>query len=96
MSEEGLSPQQAVQEALQEYLNEDEIVVAWTVTMEVMSLTHGRFLAHRTGGGGDGQDAPTTWALYGMRGAALDSSANDLRRGIRRIEHPDDADEEDE
>lgn len=89
------SAQKTVQDALGAYLAEGEIVVAWTVTLEVMSPKHGRFLAHRVGGGMDGADSPTDWALYGMRGAAYEISKERMRLGTRPVEHPDDMEEGD-
>lgn len=57
--------------ALQHYLDSG-LITSWVAVMEV-ATPEGRYLAHRAGGGSDGQEAPLAWTALGMlrSGAAL-------------------------
>lgn len=79
-----------VHSALSSYLDEGEICVGWTLTMDVVGPDDTRYLAHRAGGGVDGTDTPTMWTALGMLQASADSAATQLR------ECTVDCDEEDE
>jgi hypothetical protein len=61
----------AVHEAIGGYLDEGEIVVAWTLTIDVAGPDNVRYLAHRAGGGIDGSDGPMVWTALGMLRASL-------------------------
>ncbi len=76
-----------VHRALQGFVDEGELVVAWHVTVEVLAPDDARYLAHRAGGGMDGTDPPTIWNVVGM----LDSSLNTARQQLRT----DDVEEDD-
>lgn len=71
--------QQAVHEALRGYLDEDEIAVAWTLTIDVASPSGGRYLAHRAGGGIDGSEEPNVWSALGMLRASAQVAEDQLR-----------------
>lgn len=73
--------QREVHAALQHFLGDNEVPIAWTLTIDVAGMGGGRYLAHRAGGGLDGQEAPMTWVALGMRQAAADD-ARDQMRGI--------------
>jgi hypothetical protein len=64
-------PAVAVHAAIGDYLDEGEIAVAWTLTIDVAGPDGTRYLAHRAGGGMDGTDAPTVWTALGMLRAGL-------------------------
>jgi hypothetical protein len=82
--------QRDVHSALDSYLDEGEICVGWTLTMDVVGPDEVRYLAHRAGGGVDGTDAPTMWTACGMLKASADVAADQLR------ECTTDCDDEDE
>lgn len=62
---EGDDPRTAVQEALQGFAQEGEIITRWCVVMEVVGTT-GAGLMHRAGGGHEGRESPTIWTAIGM------------------------------
>lgn len=62
---------QAVHEALGLYLQEGEIAVAWTLTIDVAGQDGTRYLAHRAGAGVDGTDGPLVWHALGMLRASM-------------------------
>lgn len=64
---------QRVHEAIGGLLCDGEIAVAWTLTVDVAGADDMRYLAHRAGGGIDGNSPPTVWTALGM----LTASAND-------------------
>jgi len=57
---------QQVHEALADFLDEGEIAVSWCLTIDVAGPDGIRYLAHRAGGGADGQDTPMAWTALGM------------------------------
>lgn len=67
-----------VHEALGAYLDEGELAVGWTLTIEVLGPDNNRFLAHRAGGGLDGDDPPTIWTAVGMLKAAMTDAEEQL------------------
>lgn len=58
-------PRTAVQEALQGFAHEGEVVTRWCVAMEVVGPS-GAGLVHRAGGGHEGRESPTIWTAIGM------------------------------
>lgn len=66
-----VDPAIAVHEAIGGYLDEGEIAVAWTLTIDVAGSNDTRYLAHRAGGGIDGTGGPMVWAAVGMMRASL-------------------------
>jgi hypothetical protein len=62
--------QQAVHEALAEYLDDGELALSWVLVIDVAGMDGERYLAHRAGGGADGTDSPISWAALGMLQAA--------------------------
>jgi hypothetical protein len=78
-----------VHDAIRELLDDGEIAIAWTLTIDVAGPDNRRYLAHRAGGGHDGTDAPMVWAALGMLTASA-QVAEDQLRGCTR-----DPDEED-
>lgn len=61
----------AVHQALGTYLDEGELAIAWTLTIDVAGPDGVRYLAHRAGGGHDGTDRPMVWTALGMLRASL-------------------------
>lgn len=61
----------AVQDALGGLLEPGELVVRWVATVEVVGPNGVTYLAHRAGGGADGDDRPTAWAALGMLRASV-------------------------
>jgi hypothetical protein len=82
--------QKAVHEALQGYLQDGEIAVHWTLTIDVAAQDDVRYLAHRAGGGVDGTDMPTAWAAAGMLQASSDVARRQLEAMTGPVEDEDD------
>lgn len=55
-----------VHDAIGRLLNEGEIAIGWTLTIDVAGPANTRYLAHRAGGGIDGGSPPTAWTALGM------------------------------
>lgn len=70
--------QRAVHEALKEYLDEGEIPICWTLTIDIAGPEGTRYLAHRAGGGLDGTDTPMIWTAVGLLKAGLRVAENQL------------------
>jgi hypothetical protein len=68
-----------VHEAIGGLLDEGEIVVAWTLTIDVAGPDDVRYLAHRAGGGHDGQDASMAWTALGMLRASMKCAEKQLQ-----------------
>ena len=75
--------QRAVHEALKLYLEEGELAVAWTLTIDVAGPDGNRYLAHRAGGGYDGTENPMAWTALGMLRASADVAEVQLRESTR-------------
>jgi hypothetical protein len=60
-----------VHEAISGLLDEGEIAIAWTLTIDVAGPDDTRYLAHRAGGGFDGADGPMAWTALGMLRASV-------------------------
>jgi hypothetical protein len=60
-----------VHEAIGGLLNEGEIAVSWVLTIDVAGPDSTRYLAHRAGGGADGDDLPMAWTALGMLRASV-------------------------
>jgi hypothetical protein len=71
--------QQAAHEAISGLLDEGEIAVGWTLTIDVAGQDNVRYLAHRAGGGVDGSQRPMVWTAMGMLQASLDAARDQLR-----------------
>jgi hypothetical protein len=69
--------QQAVHEALKEFLDEDEIPVCWVLTIEI-ARPDGNHLLHRAGGGINGTDNPMAWTALGMLQSAAGLAAQQV------------------
>jgi hypothetical protein len=69
--DEGLEAAAAVHEALKGYLDEGEIAVGWTLTIDVAGPDGVRYLSHRAGGGHDGSERPMAWVALGMARASM-------------------------
>ena len=82
-----------VQEALALLLGDDEIIVSWVVSIDVIGPNDRRYLAHRAGGGADGSSTPMMWHAIGMYRAALLSVEDQLRE---LTFDPDNTDDEEE
>lgn len=81
--------QRQVHEALQPYLEDDEIAVSWVLTIEVAGVMRGtRGLAHRAGGGDDGTHPPTPWGALGMLVASSDVAREQLTRASSQPQPP--------
>lgn len=57
---------QRVHEAIGDWLDDGEIPICWVLTVDVAGPDNVRYLAHRAGGGADGQDSPMAWTALGM------------------------------
>lgn len=68
-----------VHTAIGELLDEGEIAIAWTLTIDVAGSNQCRYLAHRAGGGADGTDAPMVWTALGMLRASVQVAEEQLR-----------------
>jgi len=71
--------QRKVHEAIGGMLDDDEFVMAWTLTIDVAGPGDARYLAHRAGGGADGTDSPMMWAALGMLRASVGVAEDQLR-----------------
>lgn len=60
-----------VHDAISGLLDEGEIAIAWTLTIDVAGPDDTRYLAHRAGGGADGMDNPMAWTALGMLRASV-------------------------
>lgn len=78
--------QEKVHEAISEWLDEGEIAVAWTLTIDVAGADDTRYLAHRFGGGVDGTDMPMVWAVMGMLRAATQVADDQLADCTRPVD----------
>lgn len=65
-----IDPQETLHRAIQNILDEGEISVNWILTIDVAGPNDIRYLAHRSGGGVDGNDSPMIWHALGMINAA--------------------------
>lgn len=86
--------QARVHEAIGALLDEGEIVVGWTLTIDVAGPDETRYLAHRAGGGIDGDDSPMVWTALGMLRASVQVAEDQLRRCT--LDHETDDEDEDE
>lgn len=80
--------QRRVHEAIGVLLDEGEIAVSWVLTIDVAGPDNVRYLAHRAGGGGDGDDRPMAWAALGMLQASANVAADQIRE--QTVDPPDD------
>jgi hypothetical protein len=71
--------QRAVHEAVGLMLDDGEIAVHWTLTIDVAGPNDTRYLAHRAGGGIDGTDHPMVWTALGMLRASVQVAEGQLR-----------------
>lgn len=55
-----------VHDAIHHLLDEGELPICWVLTIDVAGPDDTRYLAHRAGGGADGNDRPMAWAVLGM------------------------------
>lgn len=79
MDESAGDPRPAVHEALHSFLKQDEILVGWTVILEVANVTSQvRYLAHRSGGGANGTDDVMVWTEIGMLESVLANRRRDV------------------
>lgn len=81
---------QQVHEAIGQMLEDDEFVMAWTLTVDVAGDDDIRYLAHRAGGGPDGLDAPTAWQAMGMLRASMQLAEDQIREYTEDPEQDDD------
>lgn len=71
--------QRRVHDAIGDLLDDGEIAIAWTLTIDVAGQDQRRYLAHRAGGGVDGSDAPMVWTALGMLRASVQVAEDQLR-----------------
>lgn len=84
----------AVHEALKGYLDEGEIPISWCLVIDIAGPDEVRYLAHRAGGGHDGNDLPMAWHALGMLQAGIDLARDQLRAMVADPDDPDDDDVE--
>lgn len=70
--------QSAVHDAIGGLLDDGEIVISWCLTIDVAGPGDTRYLAHRAGGGHDGQDSPMAWTALGMLRASMQVAERQL------------------
>lgn len=78
-----------VHEAIGGLVPDGEIVVAWTLQLDVAGPEDTRYLAHRAGGGIDGTDKPLVWQALGMIASALAVAEDQLRDNTADTEDED-------
>lgn len=87
--------QRAVHQALGAFLDDGEIAIAWCLTIDVTGPDGVRYLAHRSGGGIDGTEAPMTWTALGMLGASVASAESQLGEMTHDVDEDEDGDVDD-
>jgi hypothetical protein len=87
--------QRAVHEAIGDLLEDGEIAVCWTLTIDVAGSDNTRYLAHRAGGGADGTDNPMAWTALGMLRASMKVAESQVHE-LTFDTNPDDDDEDEE
>jgi hypothetical protein len=65
-----VSSETEIQQAIQDSLDDGELVINWVLTVDIAGPDDMRYLAHRSGGGVDGTDHPMIWTALGMINAA--------------------------
>jgi hypothetical protein len=82
-----------VHQAIQGMLEDGELAICWVLTIDVAGPDGDRYLAHRGGGGIDGEDAPMSWTALGMLRAAARIAEDQV---IESTADTEDDDEEDD
>lgn len=77
---------QELQDAIRGILPEGELVVHWVLAVDVAKPDGSRYLAHRYGGGVDGQARPQAWQALGMLQASVGDVEEQLRESTRDAE----------
>lgn len=72
-----------VHEAISLLLEDGEIAIHWTLTIDVAGPDNVRYLAHRAGGGHDGTDGPMAWTALGMLRASVGVAEQQLLDSTR-------------
>lgn len=86
-----------VHQAIQEHLlDEGEIAINWVLTIDVAGPDDTRYLAHRSGGGVDGEDGPMCWTALGMLQASVLLAEDQLREQTVSSDEEDEDDNSDE
>lgn len=65
-------------QAIQGLLDEGELALTWVLTIDVAAPDDIRYLAHRAGGGINGQDNPMAWHALGMLQASAKLAEQEL------------------
>ena len=81
--------QAKVHEAIGGLLDEGEIAIAWTLTIDVAGPDDTRYLAHRAGGGIDGNSSPMMWTALGVLRARVGVAVRQLAACTRAHEDDD-------
>jgi hypothetical protein len=84
-----------VHEAIGALLDEGEIAICWTLTIDVAGPDNVRYLAHRAGGGHDGTDGPMAWTALGMLRASVGLAERQLLEQSGYSDTDEDGDAED-
>lgn len=85
-----MSAKARVHEAIGGLLEEGELAISWVLTIDVAGPDSSRYLAHRAGGGADGEDNPMAWTALGMLQASARVAEAQL---LDQTEDTDDGDE---
>lgn len=80
--------QRHIHDAIQATLPEGEVLVTWTLTADVASIDGGRYLAHRAGGGDDGNTSPTPWTALGMLRSSVEVAGRQVLENTRDPDPP--------
>lgn len=90
-------PNEQVHQAInQAFLDDGEIAINWVVIIDIAGTDDSRYLSHRSGGGHDGNDAPTAWAALGMLRSGVLLAEAQLVDMTTYDEEPDDEDQDDD
>lgn len=90
-----MSAHERVHAAIQEDLLDDgEIAVSWVLTIDVAGPEDTRYLAHRAGGGHNGEDGPMVWTALGMLRASVGVAERQLEE--MTFDAPSDEDEDED
>ena len=68
----------AAHDAISALLDDGEIAIGWTLTIDVAGPDDIRYLAHRAGGGHDGSSPPMAWTAMGMLRASMQVAEQQL------------------
>lgn len=66
-----VSERQKLHRAIEQTLDDGEIAIHWCLVIDVAGPDQTRYLAHRSGGGHNGDESPMLWTALGMLKASI-------------------------